>query len=333
MPDHDDPLEREIEPADIPIVGDAEAVLADDDPLEREIEPADIPVVGGPEANHTNTKPLEAVKGRAAAQPGAPVDQPVLLVTHRSETGPVRDHNEDACVAFAGQSDGSLVTMPVALLVVADGMGGHFGGQEASRLAARLVASQILSHIVQPMLQAQDLSAQAPVQDVLIDAVQSANYQIHNPHPEHESGTTLTAALIIGRRLFLAHVGDSRAYLLTNGELTQLTKDHSFIQRLQETGQLSPMEAASHPQRNVLYRAVGQGPGLDVDTSTRQLPASGQLLVCSDGLWGLVSETLIQETLCRQDLTIAERNDRLVEAAIAAGGYDNITSVLASFSW
>jgi protein phosphatase len=154
---------------------------------------------------------------------------------------------------------------------------------------------------------------------------------IYNPDPEKESGTTLTAALVFGRRLYLAHVGDSRAYILAEGKLEQVTTDHSYVRRLQEAGQLTAEEAASHPQRNVLYRAVGQGDELEIDISTRPLPKRGKLILCSDGLWGLVPEPLMQEIL-EQDASLQHMVDTLVDFAIQAGGHDNITGVLVDFN-
>jgi protein phosphatase len=294
---------------------------------------AQAPAAGGPapqteieDANSTEPLPEAAAGRRLQAK------EPLVALeaVQRSEVGLVRRRNEDACLILSSQSDGETPLLPFSLFIVADGMGGHHAGHIASRRAVRVVAAHTLSYILQPLLLERELARQVPVQDILVDAVQAANYEIFSPDPKREGGTTLTAALVLGRRLFLAHVGDSRAYLLHDGLLEQLTTDHSFVQRLQETGQLSPLEAAMHPQRNVLYRAVGQGGNLEVDTYTRNLPAEAKLLLCSDGLWGLVPRGVIRDTLLDDATSLAEKNDRLVEAALDAGGVDNITSLLVS---
>jgi protein phosphatase len=136
---------------------------------------------------------------------------------------------------------------------------------------------------------------------------------------------------LLGQRLFIAHVGDSRAYMLIDNELSLLTTDHSYVQRLQDAGQLTEEEAAVHPQRNMLYKAVGQGGLLEIDTFTRSLPGSGMLVLCSDGLWGLVNDSKIQEVITSDD-SLMKMTDKLVNMALEAGGHDNISVVLVKFS-
>jgi protein phosphatase len=157
-------------------------------------------------------------------------------------------------------------------------------------------------------------------------AMSAANTAVFSGVPEG-GGTTLTCALIIGEQVVLSHVGDSRAYIITPDSFEQLTRDHSLVQRLQELGQLSAAEAAVHPQRNVLYRAVGQGEGLEVDVDSRRLPPGAVMLLCSDGLWGLVPDDRIQ-SLIRQSANPQAACEALVAAANAAGGPDNITAVM-----
>jgi serine/threonine protein phosphatase PrpC len=141
-------------------------------------------------------------------------------------------------------------------------------------------------------------------------------------------GTTLTAALILGDQITIAHVGDSRAYILSaEGELHTLTRDHSLVNRLYELGQITAEEAAVHPQRNVLYRALGQGEAFDADVSTAPLPYSGFLLLCSDGLWGVIPEKEIIHLILAAP-TPQQACQSLVEAANQAGGQDNITALL-----
>jgi protein phosphatase len=265
-------------------------------------------------------------------QPGSD-DEPMMRVAQRCHVGSIRVRNEDSSLVFVSQSGGQEPLLPFGLYIVADGMGGHFAGHEASKQVSRTVAAHVLNNIYLPLLQSDGRSAgsRQPIQDILLQAVQSANMNIYNPDPEKESGTTLTAALVFGRRLYLAHVGDSRAYILAEGKLEQVTTDHSYVRRLQEAGQLTAEEAASHPQRNVLYRAVGQGDELEIDIATRPLPKRGKLILCSDGLWGLVPEPLMQEIL-EQDTSLQHMVDTLIDFAIQAGGHDNITGVLVDFN-
>ncbi len=141
-------------------------------------------------------------------------------------------------------------------------------------------------------------------------------------------GTTLTAALILGNQMTIAHVGDSRAYLINeNGNIESLTRDHSLVKRLVELGQITTDEAAVHPQRNVLYRALGQGEPFDPDINSLQTPEGGSLLLCSDGLWGVVPEETIQR-LVRETQRPEEACHNLIEAANDAGGPDNISAII-----
>jgi protein phosphatase len=206
-------------------------------------------------------------------------------------------------------------------------MGGHSDGQMASQLAVRIVARDVMKEIYPPYLQIDNSEPSNPVQSILESALQSANWEIQANNPE--SGTTLTAALLLSERLFVAHVGDSRAYLIRNidSPAELITLDHSFVQRLQDTGQITAEEAAVHPQRNILYRAVGQGERLDVDTFTRPFPRPGWLVICSDGLWGEVDIALIQAAVTSAG-NPQQACDEMIEAALEAGGPDNITVVV-----
>ena len=252
-------------------------------------------------------------------------------VVQRSHLGAVRERNEDACFTFSSQSGGDAPFPPVGLFIVADGMGGHFDGHRASNLASRIVAGHILEQLYLPLLRGADPASRPPVQEVMESAVNLANNALYIPDPDKEMGTTLTAALIFGNRLFLVHVGDSRAYLATEGEEVQsVTTDHSVVQALQDAGQLTAEEAAIHPNRNLLYRALMGEPLEQIDAFTRSLPEKGTLILCSDGLWGLVSDEIIQEVL-QGEKTLSEKADQLVEKALTAGGHDNITVILVDF--
>ncbi len=241
--------------------------------------------------------------------------------------GRVRTHNEDVLLVFTGELAG-LEAMPnFGLFVVADGMGGHALGERASGIAARTVARTALDGILPSLLADPTLGSDRPsMQEVMEKAMDAANRAVSVGVPDG-GGTTLTCALVIGQQVVLSHVGDSRAYIITDEAFEQLTRDHSLVQRLQELGQLSASEAAIHPQRNVLYRAIGQGEGLEVDVDSRRLPSGAVILLCSDGLWGLVPDERIL-SIVRQSTTLQAGCEALVAAANAAGGPDNITAVM-----
>ncbi|MCJ7550696.1 MAG: protein phosphatase 2C domain-containing protein, partial [Anaerolineae bacterium] len=209
----------------------------------------------------------------------------------------------------------------------ADGLGGHGGGEEASALALRTAASHLISRVYVPLLSGGERGAGLPsMGDVMRQAGEKANAAVNRELPG--SGTTLTYGMVAGSRLFVGHVGDSRAYLLRGADDPRLlTQDHSLVGRLIEVGQLTEAEAVVHPRRNVLYRAVGQPEALDVDVATLPLERGDQLLLCSDGLWNMVDEAQILSVVTSSgDAQTA--CERLVEAANAAGGEDNITVVL-----
>lgn len=240
--------------------------------------------------------------------------------------GQVRPHNEDVLLAFTGQL-GGLEPMPnFGLFIVADGMGGHSLGERASGLAARTIASSALNQILPSLLADPQADVERPLlTEVMEAAMAAANRAVVNGVPE--GGTTLTGALIIGDQMVLCHVGDTRAYLLQDGHLEQLTRDHSLVQRLKELGQITDDEAAVHPQRSVLYRAVGQGEGLEVDLISRRLAPGTILLLCSDGLWSLVPDHLILEII-HQSTSVQAACEALVQAANEAGGPDNISAIM-----
>jgi protein phosphatase len=181
-----------------------------------------------------------------------------------------------------------------------------------------------------PLLQEDGNPIQAPIQEVMTDAVQAAHTALFDPDPEQDGGTTLTTALILGRRLYIAHVGDTRVYLHTDEKLEMLTTDHSLVQRLRDVGQLTAEEAHFYQYKNVLLRALGQGEDIEVDTYIRLLPKAGTLLLCTDGLSGLVTDSEIKQIL-DEGVSLEEAADNLVDAAMAAGGYDNITAILVNF--
>jgi len=248
---------------------------------------------------------------------------PKLTLGCASDVGQMRHHNEDVLLTLETSQLGDQAIDTLGWFALADGMGGHQSGEKASALAVRVVTHSLLTEILRPYLFNEPRDASQPsLSEVLVNAVQAANKAVHDKVPD--GGTTLTCALVLGSRLYLAHVGDSRAYLFAGDKLRQITRDHSLVDRLVELGQISSDEALNHPQRNVLYRAVGQGEALEVDTYIESLPSTYRLLLCCDGLWGMVGDDQLTQVV-RSAPTPQEACDRLVELANAAGGKDNIT--------
>jgi serine/threonine protein phosphatase PrpC len=205
-------------------------------------------------------------------------------------------------------------------------MGGHQYGEVASNAAIRTIAGQVLRKFHPYLFNLPSTPLDEPLREIMQSAINEAQRVVLKEAPG--SGTTVTAALVVGQQVTIAHVGDSRGYMVyQDGRMETVTRDHSLVRRLEELGQITASEAAVHPQRNVLYRALGQGEILEADITTMPFPQNGYLLLCSDGLWGLVSEEdLRQMTLNAPTLQTACQN--MVAAANAAGGPDNITAVL-----
>jgi serine/threonine protein phosphatase PrpC len=254
------------------------------------------------------------------------VQPPQLMSACAQSVGMQRDHNEDALFTFTTTLTSDHSSLPVGLYIVADGMGGHQHGEIASGIAVRSLASYILERLLIPLLSVKPTSPEESLQEIMQSGVQESHRNITKQVPG--GGTTLTAFLILGEQVTLAHVGDSRAYLIDkDGQMEVLTRDHSLVRRLEELGQITHEEAAVHPQRNVLYRALGQGEPFDPDIKTMHVAGGGQLLICSDGLWGVISEADVKK-IVTANLQLDEACQALVDAANAAGGPDNITAIL-----
>ena len=223
----------------------------------------------------------------------------------RSDTGLQRRENEDSAYASA------------PLFVVADGMGGAQAGEVASRIAVETFQ--------------QGLGADGSPEERLAERVHAANAQIYERSREETGregmGTTLTAAYLDDSQLAIAHVGDSRAYLFRDGELSRLTQDHSLVNELVQRGKLTEAEAEEHPQRSIITRALGPEPDVEVDTLTYPVRAGDVVLLCSDGLTSMVSEDQVAAIL-RSATGLEAAATALIAAANQAGGRDNITVVL-----
>lgn len=239
-----------------------------------------------------------ALKRLAARKP------PYAPFGSRTDIGCVRDHNED-----------SLVVQP-PLYVVADGMGGHAAGEVASEIAVQVIAERAPS---------------TPDGAELSAAVGAANEEIllaaRDGRGRDGMGTTVTAAILEGERLVIAQVGDSRAYLLHQGRLQQLTRDHSLVADMIEAGRLTPEEARVHPGRSVITRALGSVEGTQPDIYELNVEAGDRLLLCSDGLTGMVRDAEIEKILSHVH-DPQQCASQLTDEALAAGGHDNVTVVV-----
>lgn len=251
-----------------------------------------------------------------------------ILVGTAQSTGLERSHNEDTLFVMQGNSKGEGSLPDFGLFIVADGMGGHRAGEVASAISVRKVAHRITKDTILHLFDEQNSDEIPPIQDMVRQALEVANDAVVERVPG--GGTTLTVAFLLGNYLTIGHVGDSRAYIISDNGSKAITRDHSLVERLRELGQLSEEEAASHPQRNVLYRAIGQGTNLEVDVVSHPIPSNGYMLICSDGLWGVVEEDDIQSIILKSSHPQVAC-EQLIQAANAAGGPDNITAVLVQF--
>jgi serine/threonine protein phosphatase PrpC len=249
----------------------------------------------------------------------APLQDLDLVAVKRTDTGRVRPHNEDY-VDFFAPPDPQERARKGAIYLVADGMGGHQAGEVASRGAVELVIQRYYA------------DTSRDVGTSLVRALQAANKQIHAQAQADPSksgmGTTLVAAVILGRKVYVANVGDSRAYLINKTSMTQITEDHSWVEEQVRAGLLTQEQAKRHPQRNLVTRALGSKPSVEVDLFEGALGKGDTLLLCSDGLTGRVEDHEIAAIV--RDHPPSEAARILVAAANERGGSDNITVLIVS---
>jgi serine/threonine protein phosphatase PrpC len=239
-----------------------------------------------------------------------------IEVSAQSDIGCLRKNNEDFFGYWEPEEDSQFARQG-RLAVVADGMGGYEGGQEASRIAVDTLVDTY-----------RNFQGEDP-QQALIEGLQAAHDEIRNYGLSHPAlrgmGTTCTAAAIVHDALYYVHVGDTRLYLIRDGQISQVTRDHSYVGRLVEAGMISRAEAETHPQRNILTAALGTNPELIMDSPGHPEPlrAEDVLVICSDGLWGLVHDEEILSAVEKHSAEGAGRD--LIALARKRGGPDNIT--------
>lgn len=233
-----------------------------------------------------------------------------MLIAAKSDIGLIREKNEDYYALSAPE-----------LCVVADGMGGHAAGEVASRLAVETLLNNIPTNV--------SFDQSLAILEQQFQLANQAVFEKARANPEfYGMGTTLTAITIKGNAVHCAHVGDSRLYKFHHGQLIQLTADHSLVAELIRSGMLTPAEARVHPQRNMLTRAIGTSEQVQVDLNEFFWSKGDLLLLCTDGLTGMLDDNTIIEILKNDHLSLDVRLQSLITAANAAGGQDNITVIL-----
>jgi PPM family protein phosphatase len=249
--------------------------------------------------------------------------------------GMVRKLNEDSilCFSYAGRFNSESPVL--GLFAVADGMGGHDAGEIASEWGLKKFAGDTFSGLLEPIAEnkksEEETGSLDAMQEMLASSVKAANKRLFEMTHENESlkgmGTTLCSALIIGENLYVAHVGDSRCYIISSRETLQVSKDHSQVQEMVDAGLITAQEARVHPKKNVITRVVGYYEDTDVDTYHKTLYEGDNILLCSDGLWGVLPDLKITQTVLTAE-TSQQACDELVNLANEAGGPDNISVII-----
>ena len=241
-----------------------------------------------------------------------------MIAIGRTSEGRVRENNEDAI--FISKANDVLKK----LCIVADGMGGHRGGEVASNTAINAFNQYISVHYDKK-------NAPEEILEVMVGAVQFANSEVYRLgflNSDLEGmGTTFTAVCVNNRKMYYVHVGDSRIYAFKSGKLEQITHDHSYVMDLVKMGQITEEEARVHPKRNIITRALGTPDRIDVDTGILPVKKGEMILLCSDGLSGMLTDEQIAEILKKEE-SVRSKAEELMELANELGGQDNISVIL-----
>jgi PPM family protein phosphatase len=269
---------------------------------------------------------LEAVEQQEHA-----VQHLATRIGARSDVGMMRDLNEDALLMLDFQLDAASRPINAGLYAVADGMGGHAAGEIASRLAVQSLANIAAPALVELLIDSEAGITDAQLSAVAQQAVEQANRAVYEEGQRrgNDMGTTLTFALVVGNRCVVGNVGDSRTYLLRDGQLQRVSKDHSLVQRLVDLGQIEPEDVYTHPHRNAILRSLGERLKVEIDLFALHLQPGDTLVCCSDGQWEMVRDSKMLEIIAAADPRAAV--DQLVAEANKNGGEDNITTIVVQF--
>lgn len=246
-----------------------------------------------------------------------------------TDTGIVRNHNEDSYLTIQLHLNNDNNPETWGVYIVSDGMGGHAAGEVASGLAVRGAADLILGEYLARAVQPDAVFSEEEARDLVRRAILRANESVvaESRVQGNDMGATFTIALVVGDRAVVGNIGDSRTYLLREGKLRRISKDHSLVQRLVDLGQIADEDIYTHPQRNAVLRSLGDKAELEVDVFAERLRPGDALFLCSDGQWEMTRDPEMERILTREDdpTTVCAA---LVAAANQAGGEDNITAVL-----
>jgi len=255
-----------------------------------------------------------------------------IETTLRTDIGRKRNTNEDFGITLNfdyGELRSDGTPSKIYILAVADGMGGHLGGEKASEVTIDAISMYLLKFLVRLK---QNKRLVDRIEDELRIGIDYANRRVRHSSKMDSAlegmGSTITACIILEDKAIIGNVGDSRAYLLRNGEIARITKDHSLVQSLVDNHEIGPEEAFEHPQRNIITRAIGIDERVEVDIFNLHLNAGDMIMLCSDGLHDMLRDKEIRDCLVDSD-SLDEAAKILVDKANEKGGEDNITVVLA----
>jgi serine/threonine protein phosphatase PrpC len=241
-------------------------------------------------------------------------------------TGKQREHNEDSIYVSTGVTCDHNGSEPFGIFIVADGMGGYISGETASSAATHAASVSLLKSMILPYVGETMQDDSISLHEALDKSIKDAQKAVSSDAPG--GGTTIIAALLLNNQLTLAHIGDSRAYFIgSDGSIVYLTKDHSLIQKMIDIGEITEDEANTHPNRNYLYKAIGQDQSVTADIVTHVFRNDSRLLLCSDGLWSVVNEKKMIKIILKA-ASLQAACDQLVIEANKAGGPDNISVIL-----
>jgi serine/threonine protein phosphatase PrpC len=320
------PLSPTASGLNVRLVGNAPAVSISEQPTVQ-FPPAPAATTnGGGETRTRRQRPVQDHHQRAQGRSLS------LAVGTRSDPGIKRKHkpNEDSLFAIQGARTHNSQPQQFALFVVADGMGGHANGQDASRLAIQTMIDFML-----PRVTGNEQMDDEAFLRLMSDGVQHANQAVHlrNLEERADMGTTMTTALVAGSAAYVANVGDSRTYFYREGQgLSKVTNDHSVVASLVEAGIIQPDDIYTHPKRNQIYRSLGEKPVVEVDTFKVDLRGGDKLLLCTDGLWDMTRDPVIQQIMSKSVSDPNRTSQELIKAALEGGGEDNVSVIVAQFS-